>query len=284
MIRLVLVEDHAMVREAMVRWLEGKPDLSVVATTDRGDDVVALVEEHAPDVVLLDIGLPGDDGITVGVRLRSVAPSLRIVYLTMHDDDATIRDVLRVGAQGYVVKSDPPDEVVAAVRAVAAGGRYVSDRIARRLERVRHQGAPGLPPGTASRVAGTATPPVRALGDVENDVVDLADHLEGMVGSPSQRRELQAVLAERRNRLAELRAPFDQLTPREEVVLAGLVRGLSAPCIADEAMVSAATVRTQIRSILLKLGVHSQLAAVSLARRARWHDEVSVEDVVGTPQ
>ena len=129
-----------------------------------------------------------------------------------------------------------------------------------------------------------SAPSEAALGDVENDVVDLADHLEGMVGSPSQRRELQAVLAERRNRLAELRAPFDQLTPREEVVLAGLVRGLSAPCIADEAMVSAATVRTQIRSILLKLGVHSQLAAVSLARRARWHDEVSVEDVVATPQ
>ena len=282
MIRLVLVEDHAMVREAMVRWLEGQPDLSVVATTDRGDDVVELVQEHAPDVVLLDIGLPGEDGITVGVRLRASVPSLRIVYLTMHDDDATIRDVLRVGAQGYVVKSDPPDEVVAAVRAVAAGGRYVSDRIARRLERVRHQDAPGLPPGTVSRAPGPAAP-VRALGDVENDVVDLADHLEGMVGSPSQRRELQAVLAERRDRLAELRAPFDQLTPREEVVLAGLVRGLSAPCIADEAMVSAATVRTQIRSILLKLGVHSQLAAVSLARRARWHDEVSVEDVVATP-
>jgi DNA-binding NarL/FixJ family response regulator len=241
--------------------------VQVVATADRGEAVVGLVAQHRPDVVLLDISLPDVDGITVGLQLRR-RDAVPLVFMTMHDDDATIRDVRRVRAEGFVHKADPPEQVLMAVHAVAEGrtyaSRHVAQRMARALPGTLRPDAPAAPPPEAA-------PPVLAtLDDPDGNLDEVLGRLDELGQSPSQRRRLRSALADRRDRLAELRAPFEQLTPREQHVLDGLVRGLSAPAIARDAMVSATTVRSQIRAILLKLDVHSQLEAVSLARRARW--------------
>ncbi len=270
MIRVIVVDDHALLRETLVRWLEADPEVQVVATADRGRDVGELVAVADPDIVLLDIGLPDVDGITVGIELRRRS-DVALLYVTMHDDDATIRDVLRVRAEGFVHKADPPEQMMAAVHAVARGDRYASRRVADRMAEVRRTGAVGpTPPSHA--IPGTAGAPrfLEALGDPDADLTEVLRGLPELGHSPSQRRRLRLALAHRADQLDALRAPFQQLTPREQDVLTGLVRGLSAPAIADEARVSTTTVRSQIRAILLKLGVHSQLEAVSLARRARW--------------
>lgn len=279
MIRVVVVDDHALLRETLVRWLDADPAVHVVATADRGSRVAELVALHEPHVVLLDIGLPDVDGITVGLQLRRRC-TVPLVYVTMHDDDATIRDVLRVRAEGFVHKADPPEEVVAAVHAVARGDTYTSRTLADRLAQVRreHRATTRQPRCPQVGTHSDDGPLLDVLGDPEADLVDVLGQLPGLGASPSQRRHLRSALADRRDRLEALRAPFQQLTPREQDVLAGLVRGLSAPAIAEEAIVSATTVRSQIRAILLKLGVHSQLEAVSLARRARWPDALVLRD------
>ena len=278
MIRVVVVDDHALLRESMVRWLEASPDVHVVAADGRGSQVAALVEQHRPDVLLLDIGLPDVDGITVGMELRRHV-QVALVYVTMHDDDATIRDVLRVRAEGFVHKADPPDQVVAAVHAVARGDRYVSRTVADRMAQVRRGAGSDVRTHAAPCAPFVADPHplLAAIGNPDADLAEILGHLPDMTDSPSQRRQLRSALAHRADRLQALREPFEQLTPREQDVLAGLVRGLSAPAIADESVVSATTVRSQIRAILLKLGVHSQLEAVSLARHARWPDELVVQ-------
>lgn len=279
MIRVVVVDDHALLRETLVRWLDADPAVHVVATADRGSHVAELVDLHVPDVVLLDIGLPDVDGITVGLQLRRRC-TVPLVYVTMHDDDATIRDVVRVRAEGFVHKADPPEEVVAAVHAVARGDTYTSRTLADRLAQVRraHRSVAPSPRRAPVGAPRDPAPLLDVLGDLDTDLGDMLGRLPELGASPSQRRHLRSALADRRERLETLRAPFHQLTPREQDVLAGLVRGLSAPAIAEEAIVSATTVRSQIRAILLKLGVHSQLEAVSLARRARWPDALVLRD------
>lgn len=267
MIRVLVVDDHALVRETLVRWLEADPEVLVVATGDCGACVPGLVSRHHPDVVLLDISLPDVDGITVGLELRRRV-AVPLVFVTMHDDDATIRDVRRVRAEGFVHKADPPDEVLLAVHAVAEGGTYASRRIGDRIVQARAM----APAPRAGPTAEAGRQALAAIGDLDADLDEVLGRLPELGHSPSQRRRLRSALADRRDRMARLRKPFEQLTPREQDVLAGLVRGLSAPAIAREDMVSATTVRSQIRAILLKLGVHSQLEAVSLARRACWPD------------
>lgn len=273
MIRVLVVDDHVLLRETLVRWLEADPELLVVATADCGSQVLELVARHAPDVVLLDISLPDVDGITLGLELRRRTP-VPLVYVTMHDDDATIRDVLRVRAEGFVHKADPAEQVLHAVHTVAAGGTFTSHHIGGRMAQARRSRLPG--PSAPQSVRPPPQPLIAELGNPEANLDDVLGRLPELAHSPSQRRRLRSALADRRDRLNALREPFQQLTPREQEVLAGLVRGLSAPAIAREAMVSATTVRSQIRAILMKLGVHSQLEAVSLARRAHWPEQLAV--------
>jgi DNA-binding NarL/FixJ family response regulator len=131
--RIVVVEDHAIVREGVRRILAAEPDLEVVALLEDGTGAAARAREVDADVVVLDIGLPAKDGVAVLAELRAEHPRAAVVVLSMYPEDQCAIRLLQSGASAYLTKSRAPEELVAAVRRVAAGGRYLTDRIGEEL-------------------------------------------------------------------------------------------------------------------------------------------------------
>jgi DNA-binding NarL/FixJ family response regulator len=129
-IRILLVEDHPIVREGLRLLLEQQADLVIIGETGGALQAVALAVELAPDVVLMDIGLGSDDGVPVIESIRSRMPATRVLALSMFVDGETVRQALLAGAAGYVVKGASADELVAAIRAVAAGRTFLHSAIA----------------------------------------------------------------------------------------------------------------------------------------------------------
>ncbi len=128
---VVLVEDHALTRAGLRAALDGEADLRVVAEADDGPMGLVAIETHRPNVAVIDIGLPGMDGIELVRRARSVAPQTRIAILTVHDLETEILAALTAGADAYTLKTSPPDRIVAAIRTAAEGGAYFDPQIAR---------------------------------------------------------------------------------------------------------------------------------------------------------
>jgi DNA-binding NarL/FixJ family response regulator len=126
MIRIMLVDDHALLREALGRLLEDADDLRVVGSFDEGSVALAFAAREEPDVAIVDIAMPGASGIDVARQLRTASPATRLLMLSMHGRADYVEQALRAGAHGYVVKECAGEEVVAAVRAVHAGRRYLS--------------------------------------------------------------------------------------------------------------------------------------------------------------
>jgi DNA-binding NarL/FixJ family response regulator len=127
---VVLVEDHALTRAGLKTALDAAGDLRVVAEADDGPSGLAAIEEHQPDVAVVDLGLPGLDGIEVTRRARLIAPRTRIAILTVQDLETEIHAALAAGADAYSLKTSPPDRIVAAIRTAAEGGAYFDSRIA----------------------------------------------------------------------------------------------------------------------------------------------------------
>ena len=121
MIRVVLADDHAVVRKGICGFLEEPGDISVVAEASTGDEALELIREHRPDVVVLDIQMPGRTGLEVTRVVRSERLPVAVLILTAYDDDPFVMTALRAGANGYVLKTAEPEEIVAAVRAVHEG-------------------------------------------------------------------------------------------------------------------------------------------------------------------
>jgi NarL family two-component system response regulator LiaR len=127
---VVLVEDHALTRAGLKTALDAAGDLRVVAEADDGPSGLAAIEEYQPDVAVVDLGLPGLDGIEVTRRARLVAPRTRIAILTVQDLETEIHAALAAGADAYSLKTSPPNRIVAAIRTAAEGGAYFDSRIA----------------------------------------------------------------------------------------------------------------------------------------------------------
>ena len=139
---LLLVDDHRMLRETLRRSLEAA-GLEVVAEAADGEEAVQLAAELRPTVVLMDVSMPGMDGVEATRLIRGETPESRVVMLTMHADDEVIARALRAGADGYLVKDCSMEEVVATVTAVAAGETAVSAGLAASmLDEVRRLGEP----------------------------------------------------------------------------------------------------------------------------------------------
>ncbi|MCB9637853.1 MAG: response regulator transcription factor [Myxococcales bacterium] len=137
--RVVLVDDHTLVREALASVLDNEKDIQVVALGGSGAEAQALVEKHKPDVLVMDIELPDQNGLVVGRDLLLENPKLNVIFLTMHHHEEYALRGLRAGAQGYLLKNSSSQELVDSVRSVASGGTYItreiSDRIARHVAR-----------------------------------------------------------------------------------------------------------------------------------------------------
>ena len=133
MTTVVIIEDHTLVRQSLVKTLEAEPGFDVVGEAGRGDEGLDMIRKLKPDLAVLDITMPGGNGLEVASQLRTAAPDVRFLFLTMHEDDASISRAIGIGADGYVLKTASTDELLQAIKAVAEGGSYLSPAIARRV-------------------------------------------------------------------------------------------------------------------------------------------------------
>lgn len=214
-IRVLLADDQPLIRAGFRMILEEAEGIEVVAEAQDGAEAVRLAAGLAPDVVVMDVRMPGVDGIEATRQIAAADESVRILVVTTFDLDEYAFAALRAGASGFILKDAPIDELVRAIDAVASGDAVVSPRITRRLLDVY---AAHLP----------------AHGDADP------------VPTPA----------------------VDRLTPREREVLVEVAGGLSNAEIAARLVVSEATVKTHVGSILAKLGLRSRVQAVVFAFEA----------------
>ena len=131
-IRIVIVDDHEIARRGIRSVLSGNPDFDVVAEVADGESAIKTVQELRPDVVLLDISLPGISGIDAAKSIRTLAPESRIIFVSQHDSVLVARDALKAGAAGYVVKSDAGRDLPSAIVAASEKRTFVSRTLANR--------------------------------------------------------------------------------------------------------------------------------------------------------
>ena len=132
-IRIVLADDHTVVRKGLRLLLESQPGFAVVADAADGREAVALAQQHAPDVVLLDIAMPGLNGIEAARQISSRLPQTAIVFLSMHSDEGYVLKALKSGARAYLLKDSAEYDLIAAIKAVSDGKAFFSPAISKML-------------------------------------------------------------------------------------------------------------------------------------------------------
>lgn len=133
MIRILVVDDHPVVREGLVALLEDEPDFEVVASTDSAEEAVARAGRLRPDVVLLDLELPGMDGVQALPALAAASPDTRVIVFTAYDTDERVLGAVRAGAKGYLLKGASREQIAQAIHTVHAGGSHLEPRVAAKL-------------------------------------------------------------------------------------------------------------------------------------------------------
>ena len=208
---IVLVDDQAMLRMGYRMVLDAQPDLRVVGEAENGHEALALTARLEPDVVLMDVRMPGLDGVQATERIVASGSRSRVIILTTFDLDEYAYGALRAGASGFLLKDAPPPDMLSAIRAVATGDAVVAPSVTRRLlaQFARHLPPPGQP-------------------------------------GPDDR-------------------SVNSLTPRERELLVEVARGLSNAEIAERLVLSEATVKTHVGSILAKLGLRDRVQIVVFA-------------------
>lgn len=160
-LRVLLADDHVTVRHGLKLLIDGERDMRVVAEASDGEEAVRKALELKPDVVVMDISMPGMNGLVATRALRKAQPDAAIVTLTRHGDDAYLQELLRAGVSGYVLKRSAPTELLHAIRGVAAGGQYLDSTLTARVTA-----------GFAKR-GGRAAKPASDLTDREAQVLRL---------------------------------------------------------------------------------------------------------------
>src|SRR5262245_58893403 len=130
--RVILADDHTMMRAGLRALLENE-GVEIVAETGDGRDAVTLIATHQPDIAILDISMPGLNGIEVASVVRESSPRTRILMLSMHAEEGLVARALRAGVSGYLLKDSAPDELSAALRALSRGDSYLSPAISRQV-------------------------------------------------------------------------------------------------------------------------------------------------------
>ncbi|HLQ72816.1 MAG TPA: response regulator transcription factor [Bacillota bacterium] len=129
--RIIIADDHAVVRSGFKHLLDFQNDMKVIATAADGREAYDLVSEHAPDIVLLDLSMPpGESGLITTGRIKEDFPETKIIILTMYAEEEYLYNVLKSGASGYVLKKAPDEELLTAIRTVYAGGTYIDPAMA----------------------------------------------------------------------------------------------------------------------------------------------------------
>jgi len=161
-LRVLLADDHAIVRQGLKLLIDSQPDMAVVGESADGNGVLDRANALKPDIVVMDLSMPGMNGLVATRTLKKAQPNVTIVALTRHDDDNYLEELLRAGASGYVLKQSAPLELLQAIRAVAAGGLYLDPAMTSRV-------ADGL----LARKAEIATQPHVHISERESEVLRL---------------------------------------------------------------------------------------------------------------
>ena len=132
-IRVFLTDDHTLFRQGVRTLLAAEPDLEIAGEAANAADAVVLTRQVRPDVVLMDIGMPGMSSFEATRQIRKERPETRVVFLSMYDDDEYVAESVEMGASGYILKDSPADQLVTAIREVHHGGSYLSPRVLTRL-------------------------------------------------------------------------------------------------------------------------------------------------------
>ncbi|RSL29948.1 DNA-binding response regulator [Salibacterium salarium] len=132
-IRLILIDDHQLFREGVKRILDMEQHFEVVAEGDDGDEAITLVEENDPDVVLMDVNMPGTNGVEATRDLIEKHPEVKVLILSIHDDESYVTHVLKTGASGYLLKEMDADALIEAVKVVGDGGAYIHPKVTHNL-------------------------------------------------------------------------------------------------------------------------------------------------------
>lgn len=229
-IRVLVVDDQAIVRDGLVTVLSLVPDLQVVGQAADGAEAIAAVDRHVPDVVLMDLRMPGVDGPTATARIVAEHPGVAVLVLTTYADDDSVLTALRAGARGYLTKDAGRAEIATAVRAVAAGqstfDAVVGARLVTRLAGGAGADADAATGAAAGSAASAGAVPGRSLG-----------------------------------------ARFPDLTPREVDVLERIADGRTNPQIAAELFLTVPTVKSYVNQVFAKLGVRTRAEAVARVLR-----------------
>lgn len=155
MTRIVVADDHAVLREGVRALLNSIEGWQVVAEAADGLEALTLVEQHAPDLLVIDIGMPGLGGVEAIARLKKDSPQVLVVVLSARDDEFAVNDAMKAGANAYVTKSSGIDELQFAIRAVLNGQKYLS------------------PAACSAALSGDGSSPIAALSDREREVLKL---------------------------------------------------------------------------------------------------------------
>lgn len=132
-IRILLADDHTVLRQGMAQVLESQPDLTVVAQASTGEEAVALAEQHQPDVILMDINMPKLDGVAAAQQITTISPHIGIIILTMYRRDEYVFEAIKAGARGYLLKEVELEELLNAIRSVSLGEAVIDPAIAGRV-------------------------------------------------------------------------------------------------------------------------------------------------------
>lgn len=133
MTKIIIIDDHQLFREGVKRILEFEESFEVVAEGDDGSDIISLYKEHMPDVVLMDINMPGKNGVEATAELIKEFPDAKVIMLSIHDDESYVTHALKSGALGYMLKEMDADEIVEAIKVVANGGSYLHPKVTKNL-------------------------------------------------------------------------------------------------------------------------------------------------------
>jgi two-component system response regulator NreC len=128
-IRVLLADDHALVRSGLIKLLEPHKDIAIVGEAEDGEEAIRFAKQLHPDVVIIDLSMPKVNGIEAAKTLRRDCPETRVLVLTMHENEEYVYQIFRSGAGGYILKNAGRDEIAAAIRAVAKGDRFFSPRV-----------------------------------------------------------------------------------------------------------------------------------------------------------
>lgn len=132
-IRVLIADDHAIVRRGVIQIFSEEPDIALVAEADSGTDAIDLARQHEADIFILDLNMPGPGGLAVLSQLKAEHPKLPVLVLTMHDEEQYGVRMLKAGAAGFLAKNSAPDKLVEAIRHIVQGRRYVSTQLAEAL-------------------------------------------------------------------------------------------------------------------------------------------------------